>query len=96
VTRSAVTGPLGPSGATSVEALSELSEDLVGLGLGAGLAAVGICGTGIFERTRKDLFERRQQGLAADMQFTYRNPERSTDPGRIIPGARALVVGAWS
>ncbi len=30
------------------------------------------------------------------MQFTYRNPERSTDPGRILAGARALVVGAWS
>ena len=28
------------------------------------------------------------------MQFTYRNPERSTDPGRIIPGAASLVVGA--
>ena len=30
------------------------------------------------------------------MQFTYRNPDRSTDPGRILPGASALVVGAWS
>lgn len=30
------------------------------------------------------------------MQFTYRNPERSTDPDRIVEGARALVVGAWS
>ena len=30
------------------------------------------------------------------MQFTYRNPDRSTDPGRILPGARSLVVGAWS
>ncbi len=80
----------------SVEALSELSDGLVGLGLGAGLAAVGICGAGIFERTREDLFERKQRGLAADMQFTYRNPERSTDPDRTLPGARALVVGAWS
>ncbi len=29
------------------------------------------------------------------MQFTYRNPDRSTDPGRILNGARSLVVGAW-
>lgn len=28
------------------------------------------------------------------MQFTYRNPERSTDPARILPGAASLVVGA--
>jgi epoxyqueuosine reductase len=29
------------------------------------------------------------------MQFTYRNPDRSTDPSRIVDGARSLVVGAW-
>jgi epoxyqueuosine reductase len=29
------------------------------------------------------------------MQFTYRNPARSTDPGRILAGAAAMVVGAW-
>ena len=28
------------------------------------------------------------------MQFTYRNPDRSTDPGRALEGARSLVVGA--
>lgn len=30
------------------------------------------------------------------MQFTYRNPARSTDPSATLPGARALVVGARS
>ncbi|NIS29718.1 MAG: DUF1730 domain-containing protein, partial [Actinobacteria bacterium] len=29
------------------------------------------------------------------MQFTYRNPARSTDPARTMPGATALVVGAY-
>ena len=29
------------------------------------------------------------------MQFTYRNPARSTNPARALPGARSLVVGAW-
>jgi epoxyqueuosine reductase len=28
------------------------------------------------------------------MQFTYRNPDRSTDPQSALPGAEALVVGA--
>jgi epoxyqueuosine reductase len=28
------------------------------------------------------------------MQFTYRNPDRSTDPDRALAGARAIVVGA--
>ena len=29
------------------------------------------------------------------MQFTYRNPERSTTPRRIIDAAESIVVGAW-
>ncbi len=28
------------------------------------------------------------------MQFTYRNPERSTDPTSVLPSARSLLVGA--
>jgi epoxyqueuosine reductase len=47
------------------------------------------------EGTRRILHERKAAGLSATMQFTYRNPERSTDPGRLLPGAAALVVGAW-
>src|SRR5690606_30872688 len=30
------------------------------------------------------------------MQFTYRNPARSTDADRILPGAASFVVGACS
>lgn len=40
--------------------------------------------------------ERREKGWHGGMQFTYRNPARSTDPGASFPGARALVVGARS
>ena len=29
------------------------------------------------------------------MQFTYRNPDRSTDPRSVLPSARSLIVGAW-
>ena len=47
------------------------------------------------EATRRILEERKAAGLSADMQFTYRNPVRSTDPSRLSPGAAALVVGAW-
>ena len=48
------------------------------------------------EATRRVLEERKAAGLAGGMQFTYRNPTRSTDPGRVLPGAAALVVGAWA
>ena len=61
----------------------------------AGLAAVGIAPATPMEATRRILEERKAAGLSANMQFTYRNPARSTDPSRLLPGAAALVVGAW-
>ncbi len=45
-------------------------------------------------RARLALEERKAAGLHAGMSFTYRNPERSTDPGRVVAGAAAVVVGA--
>jgi epoxyqueuosine reductase len=66
------------------------------IGREAGLHSVGVTTAEVFEATRRDLLERRRNGLHATMQFTYRNPERSTDPTRILAGARSLVVGAWS
>ena len=71
-------------------------DALIAIGRSEGLAAVGVTHAGVFEETRRHLVDRRRTGLSADMQFTYRNPDRSTDPGRILPGARSLVVGAWS
>jgi epoxyqueuosine reductase len=73
-----------------------LGHDLVSLGLASGLAAVGITTAMVFEETRVALHDRKRRGLSDTMQFTYRNPERSTDPTRILPGARSLVVGALS
>ena len=74
----------------------DTTDRLLAVGTDAGLAAVGVAPVEVFERTRADLVERRARGLHAGMQFTYRNPERSTDPARSLPGARSLVVGAWS
>ena len=66
------------------------------VGRAAGLDTVGVATAEVFEETRRHLLARKRIGLHASMQFTYRNPERSTDPARILPGARSLVVGAWS
>lgn len=70
--------------------------DLVALGRSNGLDAVGVAPADPFASTLADLNERKAQGLHGGMNFTYRNPERSTDPGRGVPGAQALVVGARS
>lgn len=69
-------------------------DHLLEVGLGAGLVAVGVASAEPFVDVRRTLEERREAGLAGDMQFTYRNPARSTTPERALPGARRLVVGA--
>ena len=74
---------------------ARLGGDLTAIGAAAGLAALGITGAGTFDDTRYDLESRRRDGLHGGMQFTFRNPRRSTDPGQILVGARSLVVGAW-
>lgn len=73
-----------------------LADRLRSVGRTAGLDALGFTEALPFEGTRRDLVERKAAGLHGGMQFTYRNPERSTDPQRILPGARSLVVGARS
>jgi epoxyqueuosine reductase len=60
----------------------------------AGLASTGIAAAEPFLGTRDELHRRRDAGLHGGMNFTYRDPERSTDPARILEGARSLVVGA--
>ena len=69
--------------------------ELRALGLDTGLCAVGACDAAPFLDVRRELERRRDEGLHAGMQFTFRNPARSTDPDRALPGAASLVVGAY-
>lgn len=69
-------------------------ENLKALGIEAGLDAVGVTSAEPFTETLAEILRRREAGLHGGMQFTFRNPERSTDPGRIMEDARSLVVGA--
>ncbi len=70
------------------------AEELLKLGYEAGLSAVGIT-------TADDLFPaadvlpiRKASGLADRMQFTYRNPARSSSPTRVLETARSVITGA--
>lgn len=74
----------------------DLEAELRDLGISAGLDAVGIASAEPFSDTLRHLRERKAAGLHGGMQFTYRNPERSTDPSRSLRGAKALFVGAMS
>ena len=71
-------------------------DELLEAGRGAGLAAVGVASAAIQQPARDLLHLRKRAGLAGSMQFTYRNPDRSTDPRSVLPSARSIVVGAWA
>jgi epoxyqueuosine reductase len=60
------------------------------------ISHVGVCGAGTLERARAELIRRKAAGLHDGLQFTYKNPIRSTDPQRAVVGARAVLVGARS
>ena len=61
-----------------------------------GITQVGVTTADVLADARVALLERRAAGLHGEMAFTYRDPERSTDPQRAVPGARSVIVAAKS
>ena len=79
-----------------MSAPGRLADDLRHLGRRSGLDGVGICDARPFSDARATIEARKAAGEHAGMQFTFRRPERSTDPARTMPDARALFVGIRS
>jgi epoxyqueuosine reductase len=77
-----------------VRDLEGLADELVREGRGGGLDAVAITSAEPFADTLATLRSRKAEGLHGGMAFTYRNPERSTDPSRSVANARSLIVAA--
>jgi len=71
-------------------------SSLASLGRANGLDHFGIAPASVMQRARDALVSRKQSGLSDTMQFTYRNPQRSTEPTRAVADAKALVVVARS
>jgi epoxyqueuosine reductase len=69
-------------------------EDVRAVLAEAGITHVGITTVEVLADARAELFRRRSEGLHGDMEFTYRDPERSTDPLRAVVGARSVIVAA--
>lgn len=69
--------------------LSDLARSL-------GLERVGVTDAAILDRARWALHDRKDRGLSDTMGFTFRNPDRSTDPNRAVEGARSIIVAARS
>lgn len=77
-----------PSGET-------LAAELRAKAFDVGMAAIGFAPASPMVVARRAIEQRKAAGLDAGMQFTFRAPSRSTDPGRSLPAAASLVVGAW-
>ena len=69
-------------------------DELIDTARAGGLDAVGLCRAAPFVDARRALEARKARGFDAGMQFTYRNPARSTDPSLAVAGAQSLIVGA--
>lgn len=59
-----------------------------------GVSHTGVASAEVLQRARTALHQRIDAGLTDGMQFTFKNPERSTDPGQAVRGARSLFVAA--
>lgn len=62
----------------------------------AGADRVGITTAEPLTRAREAIESRIASGMADGMQFTFRNPERSTTPTMSVPGAKSIIVAARS
>ncbi|MEY2886145.1 MAG: hypothetical protein RJB40_1000, partial [Actinomycetota bacterium] len=67
------------------------TEQLRALGLANGIDRVGVAPADIMQRARETLHSRKSVGLHDTMQFTYRNPDRSTNPAAAVPNAKAMI-----
>ncbi|MFM8867147.1 MAG: tRNA epoxyqueuosine(34) reductase QueG [Ilumatobacteraceae bacterium] len=77
-----------------VSDLQRYTDSVLGLGREAGAPFVSVAPPDVMVRARKAIVERKSAGLSDTMEFTFRNPERSTDPSRTVMGARAVIVAA--
>jgi len=69
-------------------------EEIETLAAEHGIEHLGVAPADVLERARSAILDRKHAGLDADMGFTFRNPERSTDPQRAVEHARSIIVAA--
>ena len=75
---------------------SDLLGELQAVAFASGLDRVGVCEAHVLDRARTEIERRKSAGLSDTMQFTFRNPARSTDPTMTLATARSIFVGARS
>ena len=86
--------PFGTVQSADVSDLQRYTDSITRLGLEAGAAFVSVAPADVMHRAREVLVARKSAGLNDTREFTYRNPERSTDPKRAVSEAKAVIVAA--
>jgi len=71
------------------------ADELSRLAAELGLEVVGAAPAEPYARTEREIEERRQRGLFADMRFTMTRTETSCHPERFFDGARSVISAAW-
>ena len=59
-----------------------------------GITHTGVAPAEVLTRARTAIDDRIRRGLTDGMQFTFRNPSRSTNPRRAVPNAKSVFVAA--
>src|SRR3954469_17609929 len=59
-----------------------------------GLDVVGAAPASAYDETERNIQERKQRGLFADMRFTMARPDVSCHPEKLLPNARTVVSAA--
>lgn len=72
------------------------TDELLALGVSVGLHRIGCTDASPLEAARVALEDRIERGLHDEMQFTFRNPARSTTPREALAGAESIIVAGLS
>jgi epoxyqueuosine reductase len=69
-------------------------DELVELARAHGIEHLGVAPAGVLHRARAEILQRIADGHDAGMRFTFRNPQRSTDPQAAVRDAQSVIVAA--
>ncbi len=72
----------------------EYLAELAALTKPFGVSHTGVAAATVLTRAREAIEHRLSNDLTDGMQFTFRNPARSTDPQRAVVGAQSIFVAA--
>ena len=72
------------------------TDAVLSLGIDAGLHRIGCADASPLIEARNAIERRIDGGLQDEMQFTFRNPKRSTTPNDALDGARSIIVAGLS